>query len=78
VLQSAIADAGPIGMADVDFHTDGETAILVSCYFTRQKGRDVTGVVTAVLLRTSRSWRVRVHMFDEPKPASSGSQRFSC
>ena len=78
MIHEAIASAAPIEMSDVDFHSDGEIAIVVSCYFTRQADREVKGLVTAVLLRSSRSWRVRAHMFDTPHPVGSGTERFSC
>jgi hypothetical protein len=65
-------------MSDVDFHSNGETAYMVSCYFTRDRNMEVTGLVTSVLLRTRRSWVLRAQLFDMPRPAGGEGERFTC
>lgn len=64
-MRDAVARFKPIAMSDVDFDSDGQTSVVVSRYFMERDGVHVTGIVTAVLIRAGRSWRLRMHIFDE-------------
>ena len=78
MLQTAVGSASSPTMSDLDFDSNGEIATVVSCYFTRIDDREVTGTVTSVLYASGRTWRIRLQMFDPPRQAAGGDQRFTC
>jgi uncharacterized protein (TIGR02246 family) len=65
VMRQALRSGTTISMSDIDFESDGETAVLVSYYFVRRDGENVAGLVTAVLLRVRSGWRLRMHVFED-------------
>lgn len=77
-LRSALSNGAPIEMSNIEFDSDGEIAVLVSCYLTRSGGTEISGVVTAVLYRSGRSWKLRMHMFDTPHPVNSTPEQIGC
>jgi uncharacterized protein (TIGR02246 family) len=64
-IAEAAAASPRMAMADVDFDSDGQTAMLVTRYTFQRDDRQHTGLATAVLVRAGRSWRLRMHVFGE-------------
>jgi ketosteroid isomerase-like protein len=64
-LSEAVAAGTPISESVIDFESDGETAAVVSHYYMVREGRSITGIVVAMLVRTGRTWRLRMHVFDD-------------
>ena len=77
-LRAAITEASSIDMSNMEFDSNGELAVMVSCYLTRRAGQDITGVMTAVLYRTGRRWKLRMHLFDTPHPTNSPPEQIGC
>jgi uncharacterized protein (TIGR02246 family) len=64
-LREAVAAGTPISESVIDFESDGETAAVVSHYYMVRDGRSIAGIVVALLVRSGRSWRLRMHVFDD-------------
>jgi ketosteroid isomerase-like protein len=75
-LRDAVAAGSRVAMTDLDFDSDGATAVLVSRYRIEGAGPPVTGIATAVLvLHRSGGWRFRTHVFGDIVAADTADGR---